>query len=169
MRDELPAGEKTVLDWVEKQGGRAEINKANGKAVAKVGDDFKSSVRKEGGGRYFKRNILHFVLGVVLSRADGRRDLRVRRTLSEEDFGLLIGMLFVGVFLSIFLVPIIAALFDGRGAMQLVTSLLSPGGGARLPRSISRASFLRDFAGEGGSIVTTFCSRAARSRLSRSR
>jgi hypothetical protein len=152
-RGPLSPGEKTVLDWVEKQGGRAEIKSSNGKSVAKVGEDFKSSVRKEGGSRYFKRNILHFVLGVVLSVLTVVA-IFVFGNLSQEDFGLFIGMLFVGIFLSFFLVPIIASLFGGRGVMQIITSLmfLAVVLGFLL---FFASSFLSDFAGEGGSIVTS--------------
>ena len=136
---------------MEKEGGRAEIKSSNGKSVAKVGDDFKSSVRKEGGSRYFKKNILHFVLGVVLSVLTIGA-IFIFGNLSQEDFGLFIGMLFVGVFLSFFLVPIIAGLFDGRGAMQLVTSLLSLA--VVLGFLLFFASdLLPAFAGEDGSIV----------------
>jgi hypothetical protein len=59
----LPLGEKAVIDWVDQQGGKATINKANGKAVARVGEKFKTSVKAESGGRYFKSNILYFAIG----------------------------------------------------------------------------------------------------------
>jgi uncharacterized membrane protein YgcG len=151
VREKLPAGEKTVLSWVESEGGRAEIKRANGKSVAKVGDDFKSSVRKEGGSRYFKRNTAYLVLGILLSLLTVGA-IFLFGNLSQEDIGLFIGTLFVGVFLSVSVVPIIATLFSGRGAGKIVTSLMS------LAIVLGflfffAGSFLSDFAGEGGSIV----------------
>ncbi len=124
IRDKLPAGEKTVLDWVEKEGGRAEINKANGKAVAKIGETFQKSVKTEAGGRYFKKNILHFAVGLVLSIIVVAATV-IFGQLSDDELAILFGMLFVSIFLSIFLVPIIASLFDRRGMGALVSSVLT--------------------------------------------
>jgi uncharacterized membrane protein YgcG len=153
IREKLPAGEKTLLAWVDSRGGRAEINKSNGKAVARIGDDFKSSVRKEEGSRYFKRNTLYFVLGVVLSVLTVVAIL-LFGGLSQDDFGLFIGMLFVGIFLSVFLVPMIAGLFDGRGAGHIITSLLSLSVVLGFLLYFA-GSFLSDLAGASGSIVAS--------------
>ena len=121
---DLPADEAAVLSWVEKEGGKAEIKKSNGKAVQKIGQDFQSAVRKESGSRFFKYNALHFALGLVLSILTVVA-IFVFGNLSQDDFGLFIGALFVGGFLSFFLVPIIATLFSGRGVWHVITSLLS--------------------------------------------
>jgi len=120
----LPPGEKTVLDWVEGRGGRAEINKANGTAVASIGQKFQKSVKTESGGRHFRRNLLYSVLGlamtvavVVLIVAFGG--------LSEAEIGLLGGMFFAGVFLSMFIGPIVVSIFQGKSAGALIGSLAS--------------------------------------------
>jgi uncharacterized membrane protein YgcG len=120
----LSPGEKTVLDWVEARGGRAEINKANGTAVASIGQKFQTSVKGESGGRHFRRNILYSVLGlamtvavVVLIVAFGG--------LSEAEIGLLGSMFFAGIFLAMFMGPLVLSVFQGRSAGSLIGSLAS--------------------------------------------
>jgi hypothetical protein len=121
----LSPEEKTVLDWVEKkEGGRAEINKANGTSVQKVGQDFESAVKKESGGRYFKRNVGYFVLGVLLSLLTIGA-IVVFGQLSHDEIGLFIFALFAGIFMSVFLAPLVASLFSGRGIGSMLGSLFS--------------------------------------------
>ncbi len=123
VRAELPAGERTVLDWVDQQGGKAAITKANGKAVAKIGTAFQASVKAESGGRYFKNNFLHFAIGVLLSIATVGAVI-VFGGIPDDEIGLLIGALMVGVFLSVFLVPIVTSLLDGKGSGGAVVGLI---------------------------------------------
>ena len=124
-RGPLSPEEKTVLDWVEKkEGGRAEINKANGKSVQKVGQDFESAVKKESGGRYFKRNIGYFVLGVLLSLLTIGAIVAFGQ-LTRDEIGLFIFALFAGIFMSVFLAPIVASLFSGIGIGSMLGSLVS--------------------------------------------
>ena len=121
---DLPADEAAVLGWVDKEGGYAEINKANGKAVQKIGQDFQSAVRKEGGGRFFKNNIAHFVIGVLLSVLTLAAILFFGQ-LSDEEIGLFVAVFFVGIVLSFFVVPIIVTLFTGRGVGRILSSAVS--------------------------------------------
>jgi len=122
VREKLPAGELAVLDWVEKQNGKAEINKANGKQVEKVGQAFQRGVKAESGGRYFKNNYGYFAGGLLLSVLTVGAIILLGG-LTSDELGLLIGMLVVGVFLSIFLVPVISGLFEGKGGGSVVSSL----------------------------------------------
>jgi uncharacterized membrane protein YgcG len=118
---DLSADEATVLNWVDKEGGHAKINKANGKAVQQVGQDFQSAVRKEGGGRFFKNNIGHFVIGVLFSVLTLAAILFFGQ-LSNEEIGVFIAVFFVGVFMSFFILPIVITLFTGRGIFQVLSS-----------------------------------------------
>jgi uncharacterized membrane protein YgcG len=121
---DLSADEAAVLNWVDKEGGHAEINKANGKAVQKIGQDFQSAVRKEGGGRFFKNNIGHFAVGVLLSVLTLAAILFFGQ-LSDEEIGLFVAVFFVGIVLSFFVVPILVTLFTGRGVGRILSSAAS--------------------------------------------
>ena len=111
VRDQLSLGEKTLLDWVEKEGGRAEISKANGKDVARIGEAFKKSVKAESGGRHFKRNILHVAMGLALSLLVALAIVFFGQ-LAEDDLAILFGMFFVGIVLSVFLVPVMVSMLQ---------------------------------------------------------
>lgn len=124
VRNKLPASERAVLDWVNSQGGRAEINKKNGKAVAKVGTSFQSGVKAEAGDRYFRYNLLYFAGGILLSLLTVGAVV-LFGGLSHDELGLLIGMLILGVFLTLFIVPIIKGLLDGKGLASVIFSLIS--------------------------------------------
>jgi hypothetical protein len=120
----LSAEERSLLYWVEGKGGRVEIDKANGKAVAEAGDKFKRSVVSESGGRHFRRNIAYFVVGVVLSLAVVGA-IVVFGALAEEEVAILAGLLFVGVFAGIFLVPVITTIFRRPTMSQFFGSVLT--------------------------------------------
>lgn len=123
LRSQLSAGELSVLNWVEGRGGRAEINKANGKSVAKAGTDFQRSVNAEGGKKYFRRNLAYVAGGVLLSVLTVLAILFFG-LLTQEEIGFMIAVLFVGVFIGVFLGPIVGSLFSGRGASSLIGSVV---------------------------------------------
>ena len=111
----LPAGEKTVLDWVEKQGGKADDQQ--GQRQGGRQDRREVQDERQGGERRALFQEQHprtspsaFVLSLLTVGA-----IVVFGELSQDDLGMLFAMFFVGIFLSVFLVPIIASLFDGRG------------------------------------------------------
>ena len=119
----LPANERTLLQWVEGKGGRGEISSANGKAVAAIVSAFKKSV-EEGGGRYFRRNLGWFFVGVALSAATALAII-VFGGLSDEDIGILMGLLIVGIFFGAFVGPIVSSIFASPTAGQLLSAAFS--------------------------------------------
>ena len=133
----LPPGERAIYSWVEGRGGTAVIDKANGTAVAKVGDDFKSNIEKENKGRFFRRNLGYFFGGIALTVVVAI-GIFLFGNLSDVDIGVLAFMAFAGVFLGVFIVPLLAAVFGGashslvRSAFTLIVvvaigvSLLGP-------------------------------------------
>jgi uncharacterized membrane protein YgcG len=81
-------------------------------------------VKAEAGDRYFKYNLLYFAGGIVLSLLTVGAVV-LFGGLSHDELGLLIGMLMLGVFLTLFIVPIIKGLLDGKGLASVIFSLIS--------------------------------------------
>ncbi len=65
--EKLPAGERTILGWVDAHGGTVRIDKANGASLASIFSRFKSSIEKENRNRFFRRNLGFFLFGVALT------------------------------------------------------------------------------------------------------
>src|SRR5690606_2385403 len=51
----LPAGERALLDWLERNGGRVRIDRANGPSVAGALAAFKNAIERENRHRFFRR------------------------------------------------------------------------------------------------------------------
>ena len=111
----LPPGERAVLQWVEEEGGRAAINKANGKAVAAAGTKFKRSVEAENRGKFFRRNTLWFIGGLALTIVVFVL-LFALGGVRESDLVVLVPVFIAGVFLGVFVVPLMNALLRGRSS-----------------------------------------------------
>jgi hypothetical protein len=121
----LPPGERAIYSWVEGRGGTAVIDKAHGTAVASVGESFKNNIEKENTGRFFRRNLGYFFGGLALTAAVVI-GIFLFGNLSDADIGLLVFMAFAGIFLGIFVVPILVAIFGGLASGQaLIRSALS--------------------------------------------
>ena len=123
VREQLPAGERAVLDWVDSRNGRAEINRANGKAVAAIGQKFQQSVKTEAKFAYFRRNLLHFTLGLLLSIATVAAIL-VFGNLAPGEIGLLAGIFFFAVFAGLFIGPMVSAVLQARSPISMVGALV---------------------------------------------
>ncbi|MCO5121729.1 MAG: DUF2207 domain-containing protein [Burkholderiaceae bacterium] len=65
----LPAGERALLAWLERNGGRVSVDRANGRSVAGALASFKAAIEKENRHRFFRRNRGHFLIGLVLTVA----------------------------------------------------------------------------------------------------
>ena len=65
----LPVGERSVLDWVNGQGGLAIISDAHGASIAKVGDSFTKSIERENRNRFFRRNLGYVIAGLAMTAA----------------------------------------------------------------------------------------------------
>jgi len=120
----LPPGERAIFKWVKGQGGSATIDSANGSAVASIGSTFTTSIEGENKNKFFRRNIGYTIAGLVLTLAVVIGVL-IFGNLSEGDIGILILMFFVGVFLGVFMVPILAALFGAARRRSLIRVAMS--------------------------------------------
>jgi uncharacterized membrane protein YgcG len=120
----LPAGERTVFDWVKGQGLSAVIDSAHGEAVAKAGADFTKSIEAENRGRFFRRNLGYVVAGVALTIAVVI-GVVIFGGLRDEDYFVMFGMAFGGFWLGLFLVPLLMTLFRASSFGSLVRSALS--------------------------------------------
>jgi len=114
----LPPGENSLLRWVAGKGGEVAINKDNGKSLASEFKSFKSSVENESRNRFFLRNLGYFVVGVILTAA-AIAIVLFFGGLRDADFGLLIGTIFVGVWLGVFVIPIVRAVFIARSVKSI--------------------------------------------------
>ncbi len=63
----LPAGERALLAWVDGSGGEARIDRGHGQSLASAQAAFRSAIEKENRHRFFRRNLGHVAVGVVLT------------------------------------------------------------------------------------------------------
>ncbi|MCB1489149.1 MAG: DUF2207 domain-containing protein, partial [Bauldia sp.] len=109
----LPPGENAIFNWVDGKNGMVTINKTNGKSLATAFSSFKSAVEAENRNRFFKRNLGYFVVGLILTALVFVGVLFLG-DLPDAEVGLLIASVMVGVFLGVFIIPIVRALFGPR-------------------------------------------------------
>ncbi len=107
-QEKLPPGENALLKWVENKGGEVTIDKGNGKSLQTAFSGFKSSVENENRNRFFRRNLGYFIIGVALTVASIAAVL-VWGGLRDNEIGLLVGTVFAGVWLGVFIVPVVRA------------------------------------------------------------
>lgn len=115
----LSADEGAVLSWVKAQGGDASIDKAHGEAVAAAGHAFTTAIETESRNKFFRRNLGYALVGVAMTavviaglfRFGGLRD---------EDIATVAGTGFTGLWLGMFLVPIVTAVIRGRSFARAV-------------------------------------------------
>ncbi len=117
--EKLPPGENAIFNWVEGKSGKVTIDKANGKSLATAFSNFKSAVENENRNRFFKRNLGYVVVGAILTAASLAFVLFFGG-LPQDEIGLLIGSVMVGVFLGIFVIPVVRALFGSRSVGSTV-------------------------------------------------
>ena len=120
-QEKLPPGENSLLKWVEDKGGKVTINKDNGKSLQSEFASFKSSVENENRNRFFRRNLKYFVIGLKLTVVSIAA-VFFWGGLGENAIGLLFGTIFVGVWLGVFIVPIVRALTTARSVRSIFTA-----------------------------------------------
>ncbi|MCB1497902.1 MAG: DUF2207 domain-containing protein [Bauldia sp.] len=109
----LPPGENAIFNWVAGKGGKVTIDKANGKSLASAFSRFKSAVEGENRNRFFRRNLGYFVVGLILT-ALVCAGVLFFGDLPDAEIGLLVASVMVGVFLGVFIIPLVRALFGPR-------------------------------------------------------
>jgi hypothetical protein len=114
----LPAGEEAIFLSVRAEGGQLEVDKTHGPVVAKAGDVFTKSIEAENRNRFFHRNLGYNVLGIALT-AVTIGVLFVFGHLQPNDVGVLIASIFGGIFLGVFILPVVTGLFRGAGFAPL--------------------------------------------------
>lgn len=114
----LPPGERSILGWVEGKSGKVTINKTNGKSLASAFSSFKTKVENENRNRFFKRNLGYFIAGVALTIV-AIIVVVAFGGIPEEEFGLLVASGMIGIFLGIFVVPLVRSLFGARRVQSI--------------------------------------------------
>ena len=120
-QEKLPPGENSLLKWVEDKGGEVTINKDNGKSLQTEFAAFKASVEYESRNRFFRRNLGYFIIGVALTAASIAAVL-FWGGLGQSAIGLLFGTIFVGVWLGMFIVPIVRVLTTTRSVSSIISA-----------------------------------------------
>lgn len=110
----LPPGERAIFNWVTAHGGKAEISRSNATAVAEVGKQFQKSVEAENKDRFFRKNLGYFFAGALLTVLVVVA-LFTFGGLRDDDIFVVAIMGFIGVWLGVFLVPLLLAVFGFRG------------------------------------------------------
>ena len=111
-REILPPGERAIYDWVRSEGGNAAIDRANGTSVAKIGKDFRERIEGENKNKFFRKNLGYFFAGLALT-AVSVVGVLVFGGLRPNDLFALFFMGFASIWLGLFLIPILLAVFRG--------------------------------------------------------
>jgi len=123
--DTLPPGERAIFAWVTgSQAGNAAIDRANGSAVASIGTKFTESIERENKSKFFRRNLGYVIAGLALT-AGAIVVTAVFGGLSETDLLILFAMAFVGVWLGVFLIPLLSAVFGSLSSGSLIRAALT--------------------------------------------
>ncbi len=116
----LPPGERSILAWVEDQGGEVTIDEEHGKSLATEFTSFKSSVENENRNRFFRRNLGYFTAGAILTAA-ALAFVYFLGDLPEAELSLLAGSLIAGVFIGVFVIPMVRSLLGARSVKSILT------------------------------------------------
>jgi uncharacterized membrane protein YgcG len=119
----LPAGERAIYDWVEGQGGEAKIDKANGTSVAAVGSSFTKAIESESKNKFFRRNLGYALAGIAMTVVVVI-GLFLFGGLRDEDIAIVAATGFGGLWLGMFLVPIVMTVFSGRAFASVVRGVM---------------------------------------------
>ena len=120
----LPAGERAIATWLNAQGGSAKIDISNSAAVATVAGNFTSAIESENRNRFFRRNLGYVLVGALMTVAV-IVGIAVFGGLAETDI-VIIGLIaFFSVWLGMFLVPILLALFGAVRFGSIVRAALT--------------------------------------------
>ncbi len=122
----LPPGERAIYGWVDRGSGIASIDKSNSSAVASVEKSFTNAIVGENKNRFFRRNLGYVLAGAAMTVAV-IAGIGIFGGLAETDIAIIAVIAFASVWLGMFLVPILMALFGAvrfgsivRAAMTLV-------------------------------------------------
>jgi hypothetical protein len=121
----LPAGERAILSWVNgSQNGNALIDRENGSAVAAIGTKFTEAIENENKNKFFRRNLGYLIAGLVLTAA-AVAVTALFGGLRDQDLFVLFAIGFGGVWLGLFLVPILASLFRDLSSGSVIRIALT--------------------------------------------
>ncbi|HTQ82989.1 MAG TPA: DUF2207 domain-containing protein [Pseudolabrys sp.] len=121
----LPAGEGTVFTFVSEYAGSVPLNKTYGQAIANAGDKFTKSIEAENKNRFFRRNLGYVIAGVAMTAAVIVGIVNFGG-LQDQDVSILAILGFAGLFLGMFIVPIVQSVFgDGFRFESLVRVAIS--------------------------------------------
>ncbi len=153
--DRLPPGERAILAWVDRHGGSALIDKANGESVASIFKSFKSNVEHENRHRFFRRNLGYVVIGAALTAITILAVLALGN-LSEAEIGVLVATAIAFGVIGMLVMPLVRALLGGRNLRTIIAAGINlavigfiasmafstlAGSGARLPEGFARSVF----------------------------
>ncbi len=121
--DALPTGERALLAWVDERGGTARIERASGESLVAALGRFRSAIEQDNRNRFFRRNLGHFGAGVALTVLAVAGTLAFGN-LGDDEIGLLVGTVVVGVFVGVFVVRTVRALLKARGLRRIVAAAI---------------------------------------------
>ncbi len=114
----LPPGEREILKWVDKHEGRGRIAQANATSVASAMEKFRESINAENKQKFFRRNTLYFVGGLVLTVLVFVMIL-VFGGLRGFELGLFIPVIFAGGVFGTIIIPVLRTLLSGSSSFQV--------------------------------------------------
>ena len=120
----LPTGERALLGWLERRGGRVRIERANGPSVAGELASFKSASEKENRHRFFQRNRGYFFVGLALTAATVAAILAFG-DLTQPEIALLGAACAVGAVAGSVIARMVRAFLRGRSPGTIIVAAIN--------------------------------------------
>lgn len=119
----LDAGERSLLSWIDREGGSVRVDRERGAQLAAAATAFRDAIERENRDRWFRRNRRWFLLGLLLTGACLAL-VFFAGGLEPVELALLIGTGFVGLFAGSFLAQAVRTLTGRRGALASAGAIL---------------------------------------------
>jgi uncharacterized membrane protein YhaH (DUF805 family) len=120
---QLPAGEEQLLAALPSDGDALTIDRANGKKVQSIGNEFRAAIDKVARGKYYNFNLGYVGLGVLISIA-AYVSLIVFGDTNDDLIAFLVFPAFLAVFFGIFISVIVKVVIAGGGSRIIGIAIL---------------------------------------------
>ncbi len=119
----LDPGERSLLSWIDREGGSVRVDREHGKRLAAEATAFRNAIERDNRDRFFRRNGGWFMLGLLFTGASLALVFAFGR-LEDNEITLLVIAGFIGLFAGSALAHAIRTLFGHRGVAGTVGAIL---------------------------------------------
>ncbi len=123
LPERLPSGAQSILAVIPSAGQTFTIEKATGKKVQALGNEFRAAIDKVGRGKYYRFNLGYVAFGIFLSVA-AYASLLIFGDTTEEMIGFLIAPAFAAIFFGVMLTALAKVVLQGSNLAGKIVQLV---------------------------------------------